>query len=102
MNDSIDDRALDSVSVAPGGAKAEEGNRPDQPSRQPEQDAGQDDKIAGELQSNPDDIEARAWTRRWTPAIRPRSPSLGVTARRRPQAIARTIAERRKVARMRQ
>ena len=59
MNDSIDDRALDSVSVAPGGAKAEEGNRPDQPSRQPEQDAGQDDKIAGEFQYNPDDIEAQ-------------------------------------------
>ncbi|MGE7205247.1 hypothetical protein ACQKJZ_06160 [Sphingomonas sp. NPDC019816] len=59
MNDSIDDRALDSVSVAPGGAKAEEGNRPDEPSRQPEQDAGQDESITDELESNPDDVEAQ-------------------------------------------
>ncbi len=59
MNDSIDDRALDSVSVGPRGAKGEEGNLPEQPSRQPEKGGGPADKIAGELQSNPDDIEAQ-------------------------------------------
>lgn len=55
MNDSIDDRALDSVSVAPGGEQAEQGNRP----RPPEQDAGQDSKITGDLKKNPEDVEAQ-------------------------------------------
>ncbi|WP_294268969.1 hypothetical protein [Sphingomonas yabuuchiae] len=55
MNDSIDDRALDSVSVAPGGERAEEGNRP----RPPEQDAGQDSDIAAKLDKNPEDVDAQ-------------------------------------------
>ncbi|MDQ1159102.1 hypothetical protein QE385_003429 [Sphingomonas sp. SORGH_AS 950] len=55
MNDSIDDRALDSVSVAPGGDKAEQGNRP----RPPEQDAGQDPDITGNLAKNPEDVDAQ-------------------------------------------
>lgn len=55
MDDSIDDRALDSVSVAPGGEQAEEGNRP----RPPEQDAGQDSEITEELARNPDDVDAQ-------------------------------------------
>ncbi|MCT8002299.1 hypothetical protein NZL82_10450 [Sphingomonas sanguinis] len=55
MNDSIDDRALDSVSVAPGGEQAEQGNRP----RPPEQDAGQDPDIAGGLAKNPEDVDAQ-------------------------------------------
>lgn len=59
MNDSIDDRGLDSVSVAPGGDKAEEGNRPDQPSRQPEQDAGQDENITDGIEGDPEDVDAQ-------------------------------------------
>ncbi len=55
MNDSIDDRALDSVSVAPGGEQAEQGNRP----RPPEQDAGHDPEITGDLKKNPEDVEAQ-------------------------------------------
>jgi len=55
MNDSIDDRALDSVSVAPGGEQAEQGNRP----RPPEQDAGQDPAITEDLQKNPQDVDAQ-------------------------------------------
>ena len=55
MNDSIDDRALDSVSVAPGGEQAEQGNRP----RPPEQDAGQDPEITGDLKKNPEYVEAQ-------------------------------------------
>lgn len=49
---SIDDRALDSISVAPddngkGG------------SRDPRQDAGQDKSITKRLQKNPDSVDAR-------------------------------------------
>jgi len=55
MNDSIDDRALDSVSVAPGGEQAEQGNRP-QP---PEQHAGQDSEITEKLDRNPEDVDAQ-------------------------------------------
>jgi hypothetical protein len=55
MNDSIDDRALDSVSVAPGGEQAEQGNRP----RPPEQDAGQDSDITQTLEKSPEDVDAQ-------------------------------------------
>ncbi len=49
----IDDRALDSLSVAPAGEEdAGEG-------RSPRQDAGQDKSIAKRLQKNPDSIDAR-------------------------------------------
>ena len=50
---SIDDRALDSMSVTPdaeGGAGG---------SRDPRQDAGQDKSIAKRLQKNPDSVDAR-------------------------------------------
>lgn len=55
MNDSIDDRALDGVSVAPGGEQAEQGNRP-QP---PQQDAGQDSEITDNLGKTPEDVDAQ-------------------------------------------
>jgi hypothetical protein len=49
----IDDRALDSLSVAPAGDDAgSEG-------RSPRQDAGQDKSIAKRLQKNPDSVDAR-------------------------------------------
>lgn len=48
----IDDRALDSMSVAP--ADAGGGG-----SRDPRQDAGQDKSIAKRLQKNPDSVDAR-------------------------------------------
>jgi hypothetical protein len=47
----IDDRALDSLSVAPA-AEEQEG-------RSPRQDAGQDKSIAKRLQKNPDSVDAR-------------------------------------------
>lgn len=53
MNESIDDRALDSVSVAPGGKDAEQGNRP------PAQDAGQDEAITKGLEQDPDSADAQ-------------------------------------------
>lgn len=46
----IDDRALDSLSVAPNA-----GNM----GRDPRQDAGQDKSIAKRLQKNPDSVDAR-------------------------------------------
>jgi hypothetical protein len=49
---SIDDRALDSMSVAPDDAGS--GG-----SRDPRQDAGQDKSIAKRLQKNPDSVDAR-------------------------------------------
>lgn len=47
----IDDRALDSLSVAPADDERE--------GRSPRQDAGQDKSIAKRLQKNPDSIDAR-------------------------------------------
>lgn len=47
---SIDDRALDSLSVAPNA-----GNM----ARDPRQDAGQDKSITKRLQKNPDSVDAR-------------------------------------------
>ncbi len=47
----IDDRALDSLSVAP----ADDGRE----GRSPRQDAGQDKSIAKRLQKNPDSVDAR-------------------------------------------
>lgn len=49
---SIDDRALDSMSVAPEDSGA--GG-----SRDPRQDAGQDKSIAKRLQKNPESVDAR-------------------------------------------
>lgn len=46
----IDDRALDGMSVAPGASGGE---------RDPRQDAGQDRSIAKRLQKNPDSADAR-------------------------------------------
>ncbi|MFS0771672.1 hypothetical protein [Sphingomonas sp. 1P08PE] len=51
----IDDRALDSLSVAPDGQ-----DKPDDSSgRDPRGDAGQDRSIAKRLQKNPDSVDAR-------------------------------------------
>jgi len=49
----IDDRALDSLSVAPDAPDA--GNQ----GRDPRQDAGQDKSITKRLQKNPDSVDAR-------------------------------------------
>ncbi|MBJ6121557.1 hypothetical protein [Sphingomonas mollis] len=46
----IDDRALDSLSVAPDDSSG---------GRDPRQDAGQDKSIAKRLQKNPDSVDAR-------------------------------------------
>jgi hypothetical protein len=48
----IDDRALDSLSVAPDGEDAGS-------SRTERQDAGQDKSLAKRLQKNPDSVDAR-------------------------------------------
>ena len=48
----IDDRALDSLSVAPADEDTGEG-------RSPRQDAGQDKSIAKRLQKNPESVDAR-------------------------------------------
>ena len=50
----IDDRALDSLSVAPDDSPAGGGLRGD-----PRQDAGQDKSITKRLQKNPDSVDAR-------------------------------------------
>ena len=49
----IDDRALDSMSVAPDAPNAGIGER------DPRQDAGQDKSIAKRLEKNPDSVDAR-------------------------------------------
>ncbi|GGB15458.1 hypothetical protein GCM10011380_01120 [Sphingomonas metalli] len=51
----IDERALDSLSVAPDDADAQAAGG----SRDPRQDAGQDRQVAERLQRNPDSVEAR-------------------------------------------
>ena len=55
-NEGIDDRALDSLSVAPAEEPAGQsvGGRGD-----PRQDAGQDKSITKRLQKNPDSVDAR-------------------------------------------
>ncbi len=50
----IDDRALDSLSVAPDDQDGAEGN-----GRDPRGDAGQDKSITKRLQKNPDSVDAR-------------------------------------------
>ncbi len=54
----IDDRALDSLSVAPADADGE-GTGGHGVSRAPEQDAGRDKSFAKRLQKNPDSVDAR-------------------------------------------
>ena len=51
----IDDRALDSLSVAPAGDAQEHGHE----GRSPRQDAGQDKSITKRMQKNPDSVDAR-------------------------------------------
>jgi hypothetical protein len=52
-NGSIDDRALDSLSVAPDGDQASNQER------NPRQDAGQDKAINARLEDNPESTDAR-------------------------------------------
>ena len=52
----IDDRALDSLSVAPGGESANDAAKP---ATDPRQGAGQDESIARRLEKNPDSQEAQ-------------------------------------------
>ncbi|MET4896498.1 hypothetical protein RN629_04890 [Sphingomonadaceae bacterium jetA1] len=53
MTESIDDRALNSISVAPGGKDAEQGNRSATP------DANRDETMADKLEEDPDSVEAQ-------------------------------------------